>query len=155
MLRLASRSAKAGQVFRCMLRLNHVGNAGRACASAFGCFASAGSRWNESLEMFDCKSSLRASLPYGSTTSMPEPRVFGAWTSSVEERVHAAFSEIEERNGRIVAVLGGHGDLEVQVRSKSDGVASLSAVTISGFRIVRVPASGTIPTAARPKGARK
>lgn len=83
--------------------------------------------------------SLRASLPYGSTTSMPEPRVFGAWTSSVEERVHAAFSEIEERNGRIVAVLAGHGDLEVQVRSKSDGVASLSAVTISGFRIVRVP----------------
>jgi hypothetical protein len=83
--------------------------------------------------------SLRASLPYGSTTSMPEPRVFGAWTSSVEERVHEAFSEIEERNGRIVAVLGGHGDLEVQVHSKSDGVASLRAVTISGFRIVRVP----------------
>jgi hypothetical protein len=83
--------------------------------------------------------SLHATLPYGSTTSMPEPRVFGAWTASIEEKIHAAFREIEERNGRIVAVLGGHGDLEVQVHSKPDGVASLNGVTISGFRIVRVP----------------
>jgi len=82
---------------------------------------------------------LHASLPYGSTTSLPEPRVFGAWTASVEETVHAAFSEIEEKNGRIVAVLGGHGDLEVQVHFKLDGVASLNGVTISGFRTVRMP----------------
>ena len=72
--------------------------------------------------------SLHATLPYGSTTSMPEPRVFGAWTASIEEKIHAAFREIEERNGRIVAVLGGHGDLEVQVPSKPDGVASLNGV---------------------------
>ena len=83
--------------------------------------------------------SLHASLPYGSTTPMPEPRVFGAWTASIEEKVHAAFSEIEERNGRIVAVLGGHGDLDVQVHFKPDGLASLSGVSISGFRVVRVP----------------
>jgi hypothetical protein len=83
--------------------------------------------------------SLHASLPYGSTTPMPEPRVFGAWIASIEEKVHAAFSEIEERNGRIVAVLGGHGDLDVQVHFKPDGLASLSRVSISGFRVVRVP----------------
>jgi hypothetical protein len=70
---------------------------------------------------------------------LPEPRVFGAWTASIEEKVHAAFSEIEERNGRIVAVLGGHGDLEVPVHFKPDGLASLSGVSISGFRVVRVP----------------
>jgi hypothetical protein len=83
--------------------------------------------------------SLHASLPYGSTTPMPEPRVFGAWTASIEEKIHAAFSEIEERNGRIVAVLGGHEDLDVQVHFKPDGLASLSGVSTSGFRVVRVP----------------
>jgi hypothetical protein len=70
---------------------------------------------------------------------MLEPHVFGAWTASIEEKVHAAFSEIEERDGRLVAVLGGHGDLDVQMHFKPDGLTSLSGVTISGFRIVRVP----------------
>lgn len=82
---------------------------------------------------------LHASLPYGSTTPMPEPRVLGGWIASIEQKVHAAFTEIEERNGRIVAVLGGHGDLEVQIHATPDGVASLKRVTISGFRIVQLP----------------
>jgi hypothetical protein len=38
-----------------------------------------------------------------------------------------------------VAVLGGHGDLEVQILATPDGVASLKRVTISGFRIVQLP----------------
>lgn len=83
--------------------------------------------------------SLQASLPYGSTTPMPEVRVFGAWTASIEENVHGAFNEIEERNGRTVAVLGGSGDLQVQVHSKPDGILSLNSVAISGFRTVRLP----------------
>jgi hypothetical protein len=83
--------------------------------------------------------SLRANLPYGSTTSMPEPHVFGAWSASIVEKVHATLSEIEERQGQIVAVLGGHGDLEVQAYCKPDGVVSLNGVAISGFRMVRVP----------------
>jgi len=83
--------------------------------------------------------SLYANLPYGSTTSMPEPRVFAAWTTSIVEKAHAAFSEIEERNGHIVAVLGAHGDLQVEVRCKPDGIVSLKGVAISGFRMVRVP----------------
>ena len=83
--------------------------------------------------------SLCANLPYGSTTSMPEPCVFGAWRASSVEKVHSTFSEIEERQGQIVAVLGGHGDLEVQAHCKPDGVVSLKSVAISGFRMVRVP----------------
>lgn len=83
--------------------------------------------------------SLRANLPDGSTTSMPEPHAFAAWSSSIEEKAHAAFSEIKERNGRIVAVLGAHGDLQVEVRCKPDGIVSLKGVAISGFRMVRVP----------------
>ena len=70
--------------------------------------------------------SLYANLPYGSTTSMPEPHVFAAWTSSIVEKAHAAFSEIEERNGHIVAVLGAP-------RGSPGGSP------ISGFRMVRVP----------------
>jgi len=83
--------------------------------------------------------SLYANLPYGSTTSMLEPHVFAAWTTSIVEKAHATFSEIEERNGHIVAVLGAHGDLQVEVRCKPDGIVSLKGVAISGFRMVRVP----------------
>lgn len=83
--------------------------------------------------------SLHASLPYGSTTSMPEPDVFGAWTAAVVEKADAAFTDIEEKKGRIVAVMGGHGGVEVQAHCKLDGVVSLTAVAISGFRTVHVP----------------
>src|SRR3990172_13245960 len=48
-------------------------------------------------------------------------------------------TDIEEKKGRIVAVLGGHGDVEVQAHCRPDGVVSLKAVAISGFRTVRVP----------------
>ena len=71
--------------------------------------------------------SLRASLPYGSKTSMPEPQVFGAWTTAVVENVDAALTDVEEKNGRIVAVLGGHGDVDVQVHCNPDGTVSLKA----------------------------
>jgi len=83
--------------------------------------------------------SLRAGLPYGSTTSMPEPHVFGAWTASVLETADAAFTDVEQKKGRIVAVLGGHGDVEVQAHCKPDGIVSLKALAISGFQTVRVP----------------
>ncbi len=83
--------------------------------------------------------SLHASLPYGSTTSIPEPHVFGAWTASVVEKADAALTDTEEKKGRMVAVLGGHGGVEVQGHCKPDGVVSLKAVAISGFRTVRVP----------------
>lgn len=83
--------------------------------------------------------SLHASLPYGSTTPMPEPHVFGAWTATALEKADIAFTDIEEKSGRIVAVLGGHGDLEVHAHCHADGLVSLTAVAISGFRMVRVP----------------
>ena len=70
---------------------------------------------------------------------MPESRVFGSWTASVVKKADEAFTDIEEKKGRIVAVLGGHGDVEVQADCKPDGVVSLTAVTVSGFRMVRIP----------------
>ena len=83
--------------------------------------------------------SLRASLPYGSTTSMPEPHLFRPWSTSVVEKVGAALTDVKERKGNIVAILGGHGDLEVEAQCGFDGVLSLTGLAISGFRMVRVP----------------
>jgi len=83
--------------------------------------------------------SLHATLPYGSTTSIPEPRLFGAWTASVAKKADAAFTHVEEKGGRVVAVLGGHSDLEMRAHCRSDGAVCLSAVAISGFRMARVP----------------
>jgi len=83
--------------------------------------------------------SLRASLPYGSTTSMPEPHLFGPWSTSVVDKVGAALTDVKERKGNIVAILGGHRDLEVEGHCGSDGVVSLTGLAISGFRMVRVP----------------
>ena len=82
---------------------------------------------------------LHAGLPYGSTTPMPEPQLFRAWTVSILEKVHEAFDDVEEKDGRIVAVLGAHEDLGVQARCQPDGVVSLKGLTISGFRIVHLP----------------
>jgi hypothetical protein len=82
---------------------------------------------------------LRAKLPYGSTTAMPEPDMFGAWTASVVESADVAFTEVEEKKGHIVAILGGHGDLEVQARCNPDGVPSLTGLEISGFRLIAIP----------------
>jgi len=82
---------------------------------------------------------------YGSTTSIPEPSVFGAWTAAVVEQADAAFTDVEDRAGRIVAVRGGHNDLELHARCRPDGVVSLSALTLSGFRIVRVPRAWDSP----------
>jgi hypothetical protein len=82
---------------------------------------------------------LHARLPYGSTTAMPEPQLFGAWTASILEKIHGAFAEVEEKEGRIVAVLGAHEDVDVLAHCQPDGVVSLKGLAISGFRIVHLP----------------
>ena len=55
------------------------------------------------------------------------------------ETADAVFTDTEQKKGRIVAVLGGHGDLEVQAHCKPDGVVSLKSLAISGFLTIRVP----------------
>lgn len=66
--------------------------------------------------------------------------LFGAWTATALEKAEIAFSDIEGKAGRIIAVLGGHGDLEVHAHCHADdGLVSLTGVAISGFRMVSVP----------------
>jgi hypothetical protein len=83
--------------------------------------------------------SLHARLPYGSTTPLPGPQLFTGWTAAVEQHMDATFTEIKEKQGRIVAILGGDTDLDVRAQYKSGGVLSLNGVSISAFRIVHVP----------------
>lgn len=71
--------------------------------------------------------------------------MFGAWTAAVVEQADAVFTEVKERDGRILAVHGGHDGLELHSRCNSDGVISLTAVAISAFRIVRVPRAWDSP----------
>jgi hypothetical protein len=66
--------------------------------------------------------SLVATLPYGSTAPIPERAVLGGWTAAVAEKADATFSHLVEKGGRIVSVLGGHGDLEMQAHSSPDGI---------------------------------
>jgi hypothetical protein len=93
--------------------------------------------------------SLHASLPYGSTTPMPEPQVFGAWTASVVEKADATFTEIKEKKGRIVAVLGGHADVEVEAHCKPDGV-----VFTEGLGDYWIRDGSRIPRLGRPQASR-
>jgi hypothetical protein len=81
---------------------------------------------------------LYATLPYGSTTPMPDPLVFGAWTTSISEKLDKLLPETEERRGNI-AVMGYRGDVEVQARSIAGGSLALTGISLSGFRMVRVP----------------
>jgi hypothetical protein len=83
---------------------------------------------------------------------MPEHHVFGAWAAAAAAKADAALTDIEEKAGRILAVLGGHRNFEVQEHCKPDGIVSLKAVAISGFRTVRVPGSGTTPSVAKREG---
>jgi hypothetical protein len=70
---------------------------------------------------------------------MPDPQLFGPWYGSIVDKVDAALTDVKEKHGRITAILGGHGDLEVEGGLQSDGVVFLKALAISGFRMVRVP----------------
>jgi hypothetical protein len=82
---------------------------------------------------------LHASLPYGSTTPMPDPQLFGSWTGAVGEKLDELLTEFKERQGRVVAVMGGRAEVETEVRCNAEGVLSLKGVSVSGFRLVPVP----------------
>lgn len=75
----------------------------------------------------------------GSTTVIPEPEPFGGRTATVVKNADAASIQVEEKGGPVVAVLAGHGDLEMQANCSPDALVFLSALSISGFRMIRVP----------------
>lgn len=82
---------------------------------------------------------LYATLPYGSATPMPDAHLFCSWTSSTGEKLDKLLAEFKEREGQIVAVTGVLEDVAVEARGGPDGILFLKGVSVSGFRIVRIP----------------
>jgi hypothetical protein len=82
---------------------------------------------------------LRASLPYWSTTIIPDPKTLGSWTNAVGQKLDGLFTEHKERQGRLIAILGGLEEVGVEARCDAGGMLSLKGVSIAGFRMVRVP----------------
>jgi len=96
---------------------------------------------------------LQASLPYGSTTTIPDPQLFGSWTDSVSQKLDKLLTERKERQGRLIAVLGSLEEVKVEARFDAGGILSLKGVSVAGFRFVRVPEFGMTLIAATPRRA--
>ena len=71
---------------------------------------------------------LRAGLPYGSTATIPDPKLFGAWTESVSLKLDKLFAERRERAGRLTAILGYLGEVRIDTRCGAGGVLSLTRI---------------------------
>ena len=82
---------------------------------------------------------LHATLPYGSTTPMPDLQIFGPWASSIGEKLDRLLAESKERQGRIVAITGGREEIAAEARGCSGGTLFLKGVVVSAFRLVRIP----------------
>ncbi|MEW6368769.1 MAG: hypothetical protein AB1714_29425 [Acidobacteriota bacterium] len=82
---------------------------------------------------------LSANLPYGSKTTIPEPQVLGPWADSIGRRLDEMLTETKERQGRLIAVLGGREEVQVEARCDVDGRLYLKAVSVGGFRFLRLP----------------
>lgn len=93
---------------------------------------------------------LYADLPYGSTTPMPDPQVFGSWTGSIGEKLDEVLTEVKERQQRVVAVLGGRGEVEVETRSNHEGILALKGRVRLG-----VPARSSAPSLGRSRPAER
>jgi hypothetical protein len=82
---------------------------------------------------------LHATLPYGSTTPLPDPPTLGSWTNAVGESLDNIFTEIKGRKGRIIAVLGGREEVKVEIRCDAIGSLSMDGLSVSAFRIIQIP----------------
>ncbi len=82
---------------------------------------------------------LRASLPYGSTTTIPDAPTFGSWSDSIKQKLDKVITENKWRQEQLVAVLGALEDVNIESRYDSAGRLSLKRLSVSGFRMVHVP----------------
>jgi len=82
---------------------------------------------------------LYATLPYGSTTPIPDPQVFSSWTGSVGEKLDKLLTDFQERQGRVVAVMGSREEAKIEAKCKAEGDLSLAGISVSAFQLVRAP----------------
>ncbi|HSW40547.1 MAG TPA: hypothetical protein VLL97_13750 [Acidobacteriota bacterium] len=82
---------------------------------------------------------LSATLPYGSTTPLPDPQVLGSWTRSVGEKLDEYMEEFSKRQGKVASVMGAREDIRIEVNCAPDGSLCLEGLSVAGFRIVWLP----------------
>jgi hypothetical protein len=82
---------------------------------------------------------LRASLPYGSTTTIPDASTFGSWADSIKQKLDKVITENKWRQERLVAVSGALEEVNIESRYDSAGRLSLKRLSVAGFRVVHVP----------------
>ena len=88
---------------------------------------------------------LRATLPQGSTASLPEAQTFAAWICSVRQKLENILKEHSRRQRRLIALagrlgeLGGVGEVEIRTRCDAKGSLSLDEISVEAFRDVEVP----------------
>jgi len=82
---------------------------------------------------------LHASLPYGSTARVPEPQLLSSWTAAMGQSLDKLLTDIQERQGKIVAVTGGRENVKIKAQCTAQGELSLTGVSVSAFQVVRVP----------------
>ena len=83
---------------------------------------------------------LRATLPHDSTIPMPDPKVWGPWSASVDASLAKLLPrQAEERKGRTVAVTGWRGEIELQVRCASDSRLLLDRLQVAAWQAVNPP----------------
>jgi len=81
---------------------------------------------------------LRAALPAGSAAPLPDAQTFHSWAEQLDRQLGGLWTEFRQRRGR-PTVTGGLGNVKLSVECKDEGLLSLGGLTVSGFRIVRVP----------------
>jgi hypothetical protein len=70
---------------------------------------------------------------------MPDAQLFGPWAGSTGETLAGLLTGFKEREGQVVEVTGACEDVAVEARVSPDGVLSLKGLSVSGFRIARIP----------------
>jgi hypothetical protein len=82
---------------------------------------------------------LHATLPYGSTAPVPEPPLLLSWTGSVSEKLGKLLIDVQEREGKVVAILGSREQPRIETQCREPGGLSLSGISVSAFQMVRIP----------------
>jgi hypothetical protein len=82
---------------------------------------------------------LHASPPYGSTAWMPDPQLLSSWSADLGKKLNSLLTDIQEREGQVIAVMGSCGDTKLEVHCQPEGRLTLTGVGVSAFQLVPIP----------------
>ena len=83
---------------------------------------------------------LRATLMQDAGIPMPEPKVLARWSKTVDTKLDKLLPhDASFRGGRLVAIKGWRGEVEVESRCAPDGRLLLNRVEVSAYQVVNPP----------------